>query len=162
MSSSFARSRNELFRHLEAALSVFDQVYPDMQAPKLFLGFPVSETPFYIAVDEIVPSASAVGAASIGQDTVTWTLGVWLFSKHMNLLTASETLLAYEELVFSAVSADPTLGRTVDNSFAAIEVTGTARDSGNYYVASTQISVECRAEATCPPEIRQVIRSLKE
>lgn len=162
MSCSFVRSRDELHDRLEAVLEAFGDMHPDVPSPKLYKGFPVGEPPFYVAVDEIIPSASGTGAASIGQDTITWTLGVWVFAKHSNLLTVSDALLTYIETVFATVLADPSLGRTVDNAFPAIEVIGTASDSGKYYIASAQLSIECRAEATCPPEIRQIVRSLKE
>lgn len=162
MSCSFIRSRDALYYRLNAVFDEFYSLYPDMQPPKLFKGFPVGEPPFYVAVDEIVPSATSAGAASIGQDALTWTLGVWVFAKHVNLITASDTLLTYIDTVFSVVAADPSLGRTVDNAFPAIEVIGTSRDSGNYYISAAQLSIECSAGATCPMEIRQIIKAIKE
>lgn len=162
MSCEFIRSRDALHERLGAVIDEFYSLYPDVHPPKLFKGFPVGEPPFYIAVDEMVPSATSAGAASIGQDSITWTLGVWAFTKHANLITASDALLTYIDMIFSVVAADPTLGRCVDNAFPAIEVIGTSRESGNYYISAAQISIECTAEATCPPEIRQIVRAMKE
>lgn len=161
MSCDFIRSRDALYERLSAVLDKFYQIYPDIQEPKLFKGFPVGEPPFYIAVDEVTPSASSAGAASIGRDNITWTLGVWAFAKHSNLLIASDTLLTYINLIFSIVMADPSLGRNVDNAFPSIEVIGTSRDPGNYYIAAAQLSIECTACATCPTEIRQIVKGMK-
>ena len=156
---NFINAREVLFGRLKAVFSeeTFEGLYPGTQAPKVYRGFPVSEPPFYAAVDEIVDAAETSGAASMGHAELRFTLRVWLFARHTDLKTASDSLLSYADAVIKAVLADQRLNMAVDNSFPRIETAGTAADSSKRYIAAASIAIECTVFSQCPAEIMEAV-----
>ena len=155
---TFAQARDVLKNRLDAVFSsgAFVEIY-GVQAPKVYQGFPVNEPPFYVAVDEIIDTATTVGAVTMGHAQVDFTLRVWAFAQHVNQETAANTLLAYVDAVFKAVCADQRLNFTVDNSFPEIETAGTAADSSKRYTAAASIAVRCGVFSQCPAELMEVV-----
>lgn len=155
MVTDYIRARDVLKQRLEDVLGAdsISALYPGAKAPKVTLGFPVTEPPFYVAVDEIVDTAATEGGATMGHDAVSFTVHVWLSAQHTDLLTASNTLLAYIDAVFGSVMADPQLCGAVDNSFASIESAGTAADGSKRYIAAAAVGVNCTVYSTCPAQL---------
>lgn len=147
-----AMARDVLRKRLEAVFTpeVFGALYPGAKVPKVFLGFPVTEPPFYAAVDEIADAAETQGAVTMGHDEVGFTLRVWLCAQHTSLQTAADTLLAYEDAVFASVMADPQLCNAVDNSSPSIESAGTAADGSKRYIAAAAVAIRCTRYSACP------------
>ena len=136
----------------------FGELYPGVQAPKVYDGFPTSEPPFYIAVDSIVDTATMSGRAVPGAGQLDFTIHVLCFARHADLATASATLLAYVDAVFNAVMADQRLARSVDTAFTSIEASGVAPDSSKYHMAAASVGVQCTVFSKCPQEFREVVR----
>lgn len=153
---TFSEARDALHKRLEA---VFAAHLYAVQEPKVYLGFPVNEPPFYVAVDEIADVAASSGAASMGHARIDFTLHVWCLARHADLKTASDTLLAYVDAVFKAVLADQRLNGTVDNSFPSIETAGTSADSSKRYTAAASVAVECSVFSQCPKELMEVVNA---
>lgn len=158
---TFSAARDELRRRLEAVFGseAFAELYPGVQAPKVFTGFPVNEPPFYVAVDEIVDTAATSGAASMGHARIDFTVRVWCFARHTSLETASDALLAYVDAVFKSVLADQRLRGTVDNSFPEVETAGTSADSSKRYAAAASVAVACSVFSQCPAEIMEAVNA---
>ncbi|MDD7369719.1 MAG: hypothetical protein SOW20_04560 [Berryella intestinalis] len=135
----------------------FASLYPDTQRPKVYLGFPTNEPPFYVAIDEVIDTAASSGAASMGHARIDFSVRVWCFARHAKQETASDTLLAYTDAVFKAVLADQRLNGAVDNSFPEIETAGTAADSSKRYTAAASIAVACHVYSQCPAELMEVV-----
>lgn len=156
---TFSTARDVLQTRLEAVFDpdTFGDLYPDIQAPKVFQGFPVNETPFYVAVDEIVDTATTTGGATMGHASISFTLRVWLFARHSSLKTASDAVLAYSDAVFKSVLADQRLDTAVDNSFPRIESAGTAADSSKRYVAAAVVEIDCEVFSKCPAKMMEVV-----
>ena len=162
MVTNFIRARNVLERRLDAVFNpeTFDVLYPEAeQAPKTFVGFPTSEPPFYAAVDEVIDTASTAGASTIGQDTVTFTINVWLCAQHTRLSVAADTLLCYIDALFASIMADPSLNGTVENSFPRLESSGTAADSSKRHIAAAVVAIECQVWTGCHPLIAVAVES---
>ena len=136
----------------------FGELYPGVQAPKVYDGFPTSEPPFYIAVDSIVDTATMSGRAVPGAGQLDFTIHVLCFARHADLATASATLLAYVDAVFNAVMADQRLARSVDTAFTSIEASGVAPDSSKYHMAAASVGVQCTVFSKCPQEFREVVK----
>ncbi len=155
---NWSRARDVLKHRLDAVFGdAFATLYPDVRAPKVYLGFPASEPPFYAAVDEIVDTAEAGGGATMGHDAVSFTLRVWLCAQHADLKTASDTLHAYEDAVFGSIMADPQLCTSVDNAFPSIETSGTAADGSKRYIAAASMAINCSVWAECPAALISVV-----
>ena len=156
---TFAEARDQLHERVDRlfASSAFMELYPGIQAPKVYKGFPVNEPPFYVAVDEIVDTAATSGAVSMGHAQLDFTVRVWCFARHTSQETAADTLLAYVDAVFKAVLADHTLGTTVDNSFPSIETAGTSADGSKRYLAAAAVAVQCSVFSKCPASIKEAI-----
>ncbi len=156
---TFSQTRNVLKNRLSAvfAAETFASLYPDVQAPRVYQGFPVDEPPFYVAVDEIVDTAQSSGAASMGHARIDFTVHVWCFARHVKQEVAADTLMAYVDAVFKAVLADQRLNMSVDNSFPEIETAGTAADSSKRYTAAASIAVQCHVFSQCPQELMEVV-----
>lgn len=154
----FVKAKEELYKRL---CVVFDpetfKGICDYQAPKVFDRFPVTEPPFYVAVDEIVDTASTDAAVSMGHATVGFTINVLVCARHMDLMTASNTVMAYVNTIFAAVLADQTLGSAVDNSFPSIETAGTGADGSKRYLAAARLSISCTVYSQCPREIKEAL-----
>lgn len=161
MVTDYVKARNVLKARLEAIYSspAFADLYPGAKEPRVFLGFPATEPPFYVAVDEIVDAAETGGAVSMGHAEVTFTLHAWMCAQHTSLETASDTLLAYIDAAFGAVMADPQLCGSVDNAFCRIDTAGTAADSSKRYIAAASIGVECAVYSQCPAAVAQAVAS---
>lgn len=160
MVTDYIRARNVLRKRLEAVFEpgAFSTLYPETEkAPKVFVGFPTTEPPFYAAVDEIVDVATTAGAATMGHDTVSFTLHVWLSAQHSDLGTAADALLAYIDAVFGSVMADPQLCGSVENAFPQIESAGTAADSSKRYIAAALLGIECTVWSSCPAELQELV-----
>lgn len=159
MVTDYIRARDVLKRRLEAVFDpgAFSAIYGE-KAPKVFLGFPTTEPPFYAAVDEIV-DAAASGGATMGHAQVDFTLHVWLCAQHASLETASNTLLEYVDAVFGSVMADPQLCSTVENAFPTIETAGTAADSSKRYIAAASIGIQCTVWSACPAQLADVVKA---
>lgn len=155
---TFQAARDELFRRMEKVCEAFGELYPGVQAPKVYDGFPTSEPPFYIAVDSIVDTATMGGRAVPGAGQLDFTVHVMCFARHSDKGTAAETLLAYVDAVFNAVMADQRLGMAVDNSFPSIEAAGTSPDSSKYHMAAASVGVQCSVFAKCPQKFREVVQ----
>ena len=155
-------ARNRILALCEALYSsgAFGTLWPDVPLPKVYLGFPVNEPPFYVAVDEVTDYLGTTGAVSMGHAEVEWTCRVWCFAQHTSLQTASDALLAYCEALIMAVLADNTLGGTVDNAFPGIETAGTSADGSKRYIAAASVAVRCSLFSVCPAEIREVIANV--
>ena len=152
-------------KRLEAVFEpeAFSALYPETEkAPKVFLGFPTTEPPFYVAVDEIAETVTTEGAATMGHDTVSFVLHVWVFAQHASLVTASNTMLAYVDAVFGAVMADPRLCGTVDNAFPVVDRAGTDADSSKRYMAAALIEVECTTWSACPAALQGIVARANE
>ena len=162
MLCSFIESRDVLKERIDTLFGSWDSLFPDVQCPKVYLGIPANEPPFYVAVDEVVDAATTEGGVTMAHDNLSWTLHVWAFSRHSSLEAASNTLLAYCYAIIGAVMADQTLCRTCDNCFAAIDSAGTAVDSSKYYQAAAVVSVQCTIFSVCPKEIRDIVIKTKE
>ncbi len=158
---TFSQARNVLRNRLAAvfAAEAFGNLYPDVQAPKVYQGFPVDEPPFYVAVDEIVDTAQSSGAASMGHARIDFTVHVWCFARHSKQEVAADTLMAYVDAVFKAVLADQRLNMAVDNSFPEIETAGTAADSSKRYTAAASVAVQCHVFSQCPAELMEVVNA---
>lgn len=154
-------ARDVLHRRLVAvfASEEFGQLWPGVAAPKVYLGFPVNEPPFYVAVDEVTEAVSTTGAASMGHVEVQFTLRVWAFAQHADLQTAADTMLAYVEAVMMAVCADHRLCWTVDNAFPSVDAAGTAADSSKRYNAAASVQVRCTVFSQCPAALRKVVEN---
>lgn len=159
MVTDYIRARNVLKRRLEDVFSgeVFPELYPGAKEPRVYLGFPATEPPFYAAVDEIVEAAATSGGVSMGHAQVDFTLHVWLCAQHTSLETASDTLLAYVDAVIGATMADPQLCGTVDNAFPSLETAGTAADSSRRYIAAASVAVNCSVYSACPAQLAQAV-----
>lgn len=159
MVTDYAGARNVLKRRLEAvfASEAFAELYPGAKEPRVFLGFPATEPPFYAAVDEIVDAAETSGGVSMGHAQVDFTLRVWLCAQHTSLETASDTLLAYIDAVFGSTMADPQLCGTVDNAFPTIETAGTAADDSRRHIAAASVVVRCSVYSACPAPIAAAV-----
>lgn len=165
MVTDYAGARDVLKARLDAVFEpeTFAGLYPGAaKAPKVTLGFPVNEPPFYVAVDEIVDAAATSGGASMGHAQVDFTLHAWLHAQHADLKTASDTLLDYIDAVFGCVMADPQLNFTVENSFPSIETAGTAADSSKKYIAAASVAVSCQVYSACPGGLADVVRAANE
>jgi len=103
---TFQAARDELYRRMAKVADSFGELYPGVQAPKVYDGLPTSEPPFYIAVDSIVDTATMGGRAVPGAGQLDFTIHVMCFARHSDQATASATLLAYVDAVFNAVMAD--------------------------------------------------------
>lgn len=158
---TFADARDVLKNRLEAVFAeeTFGELYPGIQAPKVYRGFPVEEPPFYVAVDEIIDTAQSSGAASMGHARIDFTLRVWCFARHVKQEVAADTLLSYVDAVFMAVLADQRLSMTVDNGFPEIETAGTAADGSKRYAAAASIAVQCHVFSQCPARIMEVVNA---
>ncbi len=165
MVTEFIRARNVLKARLEAVFDPepFSILYPETEKPpKVFLGFPTTEPPFYAAVDEIVDVASTEGASTLGQCKVEFTVHVWLSAQHTDLTKASDALLCYIDALFGAIMADPQLNRTVENSFAQIESAGTAADSSKRYIAAALVGVQCEVWTGCQALLATAVQTSNE
>ena len=164
MVTDYARARNVLKARLDAVLGeeALEALYPGARQPRVFLGFPATEPPFYAAVDEIVDVAATAGAATMGHDAVSFTLHVWLAAQHTSLETASNALLCYIDAVFGSVMADPRLCGSVDNAFPQVESAGTAADSSKRHIAAALVAVECTVSSACPAALRETVEAANE
>lgn len=133
----------------------------DVRAPVVSKGFPVSEPPFYVAVDEICDTAQTSGATSMASATVDFTVHVWCFAEHRDLKTAADTLMAYVGVVFAAVIADRTIGGNVTSALPSIREAGTASNGSKRYCASAVVDVACSVSPSCPREIKEIIDELE-
>ena len=164
MVTDYIRARNVLKQRLEAVFApeTFSAIYGEAaKAPKVFLGFPASEPPFYAAVDEIV-DASTGGGATMGHAQVDFTLHVWLCAQHTSLETASDALLTYIDALFGSVMADPQLCNAVENAFPSIETAGTAADSSKRYIAAASVAVQCTVWSACPAQLASAVAASNE
>lgn len=152
-------ARNNLYERTKAVFSdeCFGSLFPGMTVPDVFLGFPVNEPPFYIAVDEIPEGITADPAASMGHAEVTFELGIWLCTSNRDLLTVADSLIDYECTIIDAICADQTLGRTVDNAFPRVSDTGTAANSSKRYIGAANITVTCSKFSNCPNQIKESV-----
>lgn len=160
MVTDYIRARDELHRRLSAIFEaeLFDALYPQAaKAPQVHLGFPVTEPPFYCAVDEIIDNLDTTGGATMGHAEVSFTLHVWLSAQHADLKKASDTLLCYVDAVAGAILCDQRLNMSVDNSFASIEASGTAADSSKRYIAAASMAIECTVYSQCPAALMQAV-----
>ncbi|MBQ9041583.1 MAG: hypothetical protein IJ111_02080 [Eggerthellaceae bacterium] len=165
MVTDYIRARDELHRRLARIFEpeLFATLYPQAEkSPKVFLGFPVTEPPYYCAVDEIIDNLDTAGSATMGHAEVSFTLHVWLSAQHADLEKASNTLLCYIDAVAGAVLADQRLNMSVDNSFAGIEASGTAADSSKRYIAAASMAVECTVYSQCPAALLQAVADANE
>lgn len=164
MVTDWTAARDVLEGHLAAVFDAetFGELYPDAKPPKVMLGFPVNEPPFYAAIDEIVDAAETAGGVSMGHAEVGFTLRVWLCAQHSDLKTAADTMLAYIDAVFGAIMADPQLCETVDNAFPSIETAGTAADSSRRYIAAASVAIACTRYSACPATLYEAIAQSNE
>lgn len=155
---TFSKARDVLKNRLDAVFSsgAFSDIY-GVTVPKVYQGFPVNEPPFYVAVDEIIETASTTGSATMGHARIDFTLRAWCFAQHTKQEVAANTLLAYVDAIFKAVLADQRLNFTVDNSFPEIEAAGTAVDSSKYYTAAASVAIRCQVFSQCPSELLEVV-----
>ena len=154
MVTEIVRARNVIEQRLADVFTpeVFGVLYPETdKVPKVFTGFPTTEPPFYVAVDEIVDVASTAGAATMGRDQVSFTLNVWMSAQHTELRRAADAVLCYVDAVFGAIMADPQLCDTVENAFPRVDSAGTAADSSKRYIAAALVSVDCTVWTGCQP-----------
>lgn len=147
------QARDELYKRLDRVFGRLD----GFQRPEVHKGFPTNEPPFYVAVDEIIDVATTEGAASMGHAKVSFELNVFLCAVHRDLMTASNTLLSYIDVVFSSVLADHTLGGHIDNSMPRINTAGTAADTSKRYIAAADITIECSVASVCPAWIKEAL-----
>ena len=152
-------ARNLLKHRMEAVFdaSAFDALYPGVKAPKVYLGFPTSEPPFYCAVDTIVDTASSQDAATMGHMGVNFTLRIWICAKHTSEAVANDTLLSYLDAVFGAVMVDQRLCGTVDIAKPEVESAGTAATSDRQYIAAAEIAIRCERWSACPASLQELV-----
>ena len=165
MVTDYIKARDVLKERLAAVFDpeTFAVLYPETEkAPKVFLGFPVTEPPFYAAVDEVVEAAATSGAVTMGHAQVDFTLHVWLCAQHADLKTAADTLLAYIDAVIGSTMADPRLCGTVDAAFPAVETAGTAADGSKRYIAAASVGIQCSVYSACPAQLHGAVRASNE
>lgn len=152
-------ARNNLYERMKAVFSdeCFGSLFPGSTVPDVFLGFPVNEPPFYIAVDEIPEGVSNDASVSMGHSEATFDLNIWLCSTHRNLLTVADSLIDYECTIIDAICADQTLGRTVDIAFPRVSDTGTAANPSKRYIGAANITVTCSKFSNCPNQIKEIV-----
>ncbi len=157
---TFSEARDALNRRMASVFGdAFASIHPGVKQPKVFVGFPVNEPPFYIAVDEVVDTASSSEAASMGHARIDFTLRVWCCSRHSSQREAADTLLAYVDTVFKAVLADQTLDMTADIAFPRVETAGTSADSEKRYIAAASVAIDCSVFSQCPNEVMEAVNA---
>lgn len=154
--------RDVLYERLRAVFSstAFRDLYA-VKEPAVSLGFPASEPPFYVAVDEICDTAQTSGATSTQCAGVSFTVHVWCFAEHRELKVAADTLMAYVDVVIASVVADHTLGMSVDNAMASILAAGTAANGSKRHSAAATVDITCETRSACPKEIKEVIDGIE-
>lgn len=152
-------ARDALLNRLRGVLSgdAFRTLYPECECPKVTLGFPVNEPPFYVAVDEIATNVQPGKGSSFGEVQVEFVLNVWVFARKTELEAAANTAMAYADAIFASVCADQTLKGTVDLAVPSVSQGGTAADADRKYIATETVEVKCTTWSKCPHEIREVI-----
>lgn len=152
-------ARDVLLNRLKKIFSadIFGALYPDYVLPKVLLGFPVNDAPFYVAVDEIVTNVTSGKGSTCGEVQVSFTLNVWVFARKTSLQDASNTAMVYADAIFSAVCADQTLKGTVDYSSPNIKQGATAADADRKYIATEIIEIDCKTWSKCPHAMREAI-----
>ncbi len=155
---TYAAARDVIKKRLEYIFGsqAFSDLY-EVTAPKVYRGFPVSEPPFYVAVDEIADTAVSSGAVTMGHARIDFTVRVWAFARHTSQEVAADTLLAYEDAIFKSILADQRLNGTVDIAYPEIETAGTAADNSKRYTAAASIAVKCQTYSQCPAALMEVV-----
>lgn len=154
---TFADAAAELYRRVDALCGAFGSLYPGVPAPKAFDGFPVNEPPFYIAVDDVIDTAEASGAATNGAGRLDFTVHVMCFARHSDRRVCSGALLSYVDAVFKAVMADQRLRMSVDTCFPSVEAAGISADNSKRYMAAASVGVRCTVFSKCPRQVMEVI-----
>ena len=158
-------SRDALARRVRAVFDekAFGATFGDMQPPDVFDGFPVNEPPFYVAVDEMATAISTDAGATTAARGMAFSLRVWCLAKHRGLSDASDTVSAYVQQIMWMLSADHTLGMTVDAASASVDDLGTGATPDRQYIAAACVVIECKVYSMCPPkEIREAINALRD
>lgn len=152
-------ARDNLHARIKAVFSesCFGALFPDDALPEVFLGFPVNEPPFYIAVDEIPEGTASGSAVSMGHGEVTFDLNIWLCATSSKLLIVADSLIDYQTAIIDAIMADQTLGRIVDSAFPRVTNTGTAANSSKRYTGAANIAVSCTKYSNCPNQIKEIV-----
>lgn len=136
----------------------FSTIFPEAaKAPRVSIGFPTNEPPFYVAVDEIVDDLQPGKGSSCGQIAIKFRVSVYACARHVDLIKAADTAGSYAFAVVMCVLADQTLDGAVDLAVPSISGGGTAADSDRKYLATAVVSIECDAWAVCPQEIREAM-----
>ncbi len=131
--------------------------FSSAQAPKVVLGFPTDEPPFYVAVDEVPEGIEASGGATVGHLGMSFPLRVWLFASHRRLKTASDALIDYATVAMASVLADQQLDGTVDKAVPSLSGTATGADSSRRYIAAGTLTIQCTVSSVCPAEIKEAV-----
>lgn len=152
-------ARDALKKRLEGVFEpeAFGKLYPGYERPKVTLGFPVNEPPFYVAVDEIATNVQPGKGSSYGEVQIEFVLNVWVFARKTELEAAANTAIVYADAVFAAVCADQTLKGSVDLAVPSVSQGGTAADADRKYIATETVEIRCSTWSKCPHEIRELI-----
>lgn len=154
-------ARDALLHRLTAVFAeeTFSGLYDGFKAPKISLGFPTNEPPFFVAIDEVIDNMTSTGGATMGHSQREFTLRVWLCARHTDLKTASDTLAAYIDAVFNSVDVDRRLNFTVDNCQPEIETAGTSADSSKRCLAAASVAIRCQVFTNCPERLKEVVNA---
>lgn len=138
------------------ALAMYDE---DVKVPKVdrFLGR--DRPPFFVWTNPLARSTSSLAGATSWEYKSEFSLYVYMFATHANPDVALSSVEHWMNSAFMGVSADATLGRTVDCAIPRMSDSGYDTTPEKRYVVAAELEVTCKVASVCPKEFKELVRN---
>lgn len=160
LQTPFERAARALYGRMITVFSADGlALYEDApKRPDVSFGTPSVVKPFAVWVDMLPFGVRSTGSATTHEVAVEFAIDVYCVTKHSNRDVAVNTLQKYVNSIYMGVSADATLGRSVNNAIPRISDAGVDVTAEKQYIAAAVVEVTCKVASVCPKEFRELVK----
>lgn len=161
MSLPYANASNALLDRIKLVLSKDGLALygEDVAVPTVdrFLG--KKRPPYFVWTDPLAKSTSTTGGATSWQYSIEFSLYVYMFATHTDPEMALSAVSHWMNSAFLGISAEATLGGTVDIAIPRMSDSGYDTTPDKKYVVAAELEVMCKVASVCPNELRELVRN---
>lgn len=156
----YTAAAEELFKRVSTVLSAKNLELYDraVKAPTVVRFMGNKRPPFMVWCEPMPQSTTTRGGATTWAFQTEFDLSVYMFATHTDPDEATKTVDYWINSICMGIAADATLNRTVDIAIPRLADAGYDTTPEKKYIAAAQIEVNCRKNAICPKEFREMLR----
>lgn len=159
MRNVYELASKALYERLSLSLTEGLSLFDDAKQPTVTYGIGSKRPPFHVWVNPLARAVSTGGSVSGHEYRTEFAFYVYLTATHTDLDEAVRLVNMWAWAAYMGVSAEATLGRSVDLAIPRVSDSGYDTTPDKKHIAVIELEVTCTVTAICPQEFKEMVRN---